>query len=139
MNINPKPCKHRILNANGFSLIELVVVMLIIAGLAALVAPKFFGKVDKARQQDAQVQIEMLGQALDLFRLENHKYPTTEEGLEALKSYLKKAIPKDPWKNEYVYTSPGEHGDYDLVSYGADKSEGGDDLDMDIVSWKNFE
>ncbi len=139
MNKNPKPCKHRILNANGFSLIELVVVMLIIAGLAALVAPKFFGKVDKARQQDAQVQIEMLGQALDLFRLENHKYPTTEEGLEALKSYLKKAIPKDPWKNEYVYTSPGEHGDYDLVSYGADKSEGGDDLDMDIVSWKNFE
>ena len=139
MNITPKPCKHPILNANGFSLIELVVVMLIIAGLAALVAPKFFGKVDKARQQDAQVQIEMLGQALDLFRLENHKYPTTEEGLEILKSYLKKAIPKDPWKNEYVYTSPGEHGDYDLVSYGADKSEGGDGMDLDIVSWKNFE
>ncbi len=139
MNITQKSYPHRILNANGFSLIELVVVMLIIAGLAALVAPKFFGKVDKAKQQDAQVQIEMLGQALDLYRLENHKYPTTEEGLEALKSYLKKALPKDPWKNEYVYTSPGEHGEYDLVSYGADKAEGGEGLDLDIVSWKNFE
>jgi general secretion pathway protein G len=139
MTIIPASNKQRILNANGFSLIELVVVMLIIAGLAALVAPKFFGKVDKAKQQDAQVQIEMLGQALDLYRLENYKYPTTEEGLEALKSYLKKAIPKDPWKNDYIYTSPGEHGDYDLVSYGADKSEGGDGYDLDIVSWKNFE
>lgn len=139
MTTIPASNKQRILNANGFSLIELVVVMLIIAGLAALVAPKFFGKVDKAKQQDAQVQIEMLGQALDLYRLENYKYPTTEEGLEALKSYLKKAIPKDPWKNDYIYTSPGEHGDYDLVSYGADKSEGGDGFDLDIVSWKNFE
>jgi general secretion pathway protein G len=138
MNMIPTS-RYRIHNANGFTLIELMVVMVIIALLAALVAPKFFGHVDKALQQDAQAQIEMLGQALDLYRLENHKYPTTEEGLEEIKSYLKKNVPKDPWKNEYVYTSPGEHGDYDLISYGADKTEGGEENNMDIVSWKNFE
>jgi general secretion pathway protein G len=138
MNMIPTS-RHRIRNTDGFTLIELMVVMVIIALLAALVAPKFFGHVDKALQQDAQAQIEMLGQALDLYRLENHKYPTTEEGLEAIKSYLKKNVPKDPWKNEYIYTSPGEHGDYDLVSYGADKSEGGEENNLDIVSWKNFE
>ena len=138
MNMIPTS-RQWIRNTDGFTLIELMVVMVIIALLAALVAPKFFGHVDKALQQDAQAQIEMLGQALDLYRLENHKYPTTEEGLEAIKSYLKKNVPKDPWKNEYVYTSPGEHGDYDLVSYGADKSEGGEENNLDIVSWKNFE
>ena len=138
MNMIPTS-RHWIRNVNGFTLIELMVVMVIIALLAALVAPKFFGHVDKALQQDAQAQIEMLGQALDLYRLENHKYPTTEEGLEAIRSYLKKNVPKDPWKNEYVYTSPGEHGDYDLISYGADKTEGGEENNLDIVSWKNFE
>jgi len=138
MNMTPTS-RHRIRNTDGFTLIELMVVMVIIALLAALVAPKFFGHVDKALQQDAQAQIEMLGQALDLYRLENHKYPTTEEGLEAIKSYLKKAVPKDPWGNEYAYTAPGSHGDYDLVSYGADKSEGGEENNLDIVSWKNFE
>lgn len=139
MNLLSASNKRLIRNAEGFTLIELVVVMLIIAGLAALVVPKFFGHVDKAKQQDAQVQIEMLGQALDLYRLEHHKYPTTEEGLDALKSYLKKDIPKDPWGNPYVYTAPGDHGDYDLIAYGADKTEGGEGIDLDIVSWKNFE
>ena len=138
MNMIPTS-RQRIRSTDGFTLIELMVVMVIIALLAALVAPKFFGHVDKALQQDAQAQIEMLGQALDLYRLENHKYPTTEEGLEAIKSYLKKNVPKDPWKNEYVYTAPGSHGDYDLVSYGADKTEGGEENNLDIVSWKNFE
>jgi general secretion pathway protein G len=138
MNMTPTS-RHRIRNTDGFTLIELMVVMVIIALLAALVAPKFFGHVDKALQQDAQAQIEMLGQALDLYRLENHKYPTTEEGLEAIKSYLKKDVPKDPWGSEYAYTAPGSHGDYDLVSYGADKSEGGEENNLDIVSWKNFE
>jgi len=110
--------------------------MVIIGLLAALVVPKFFGHVDKAMQQDAQAQIELLGQALDLHRLENHKYPSTDEGLKAIASYLKKEVPKDPWGNNYVYTSPGEHGDYDLVSYGADSVEGGEDINRDIVSWK---
>ncbi|MCH7624145.1 MAG: type II secretion system major pseudopilin GspG [Nitrospinae bacterium] len=139
MNILPASNKHLIRNAEGFTLIELMVVMVIIALLAALVMPKLFGSVDKANQQSAQTQIEMLGQALDLYRLENRKYPTTEEGLEAIKSYLKKNVPKDPWGSEYVYTAPGDHGDYDLISYGADKTEGGEENNLDIVSWKNFE
>ena len=120
----------------GFTLIELLVVMVIIGLLAALVVPKFFGHVDKAMQQDAQAQIELLGQALDLYRLENHKYPNTDEGLKAIASYLKKEIPKDPWGNNFVYNSPGEHGDYDLISYGADSIEGGENTNRDIVSWK---
>ena len=121
---------------SGFTLIELLVVMVIIGLLAALVVPKFFGHVDKAMQQDAQAQIELLGQALDLYRLENHKYPNTDEGLQAIASYLKKEVPKDPWGNKFEYRSPGEHGDYDLVSYGADSVEGGEDNNRDIVSWK---
>jgi general secretion pathway protein G len=130
----------RYLNAQGFTLIELMVVMVIIGLLAATVAPKIFGRVDKARQQDAQAQIELLGQALDLYRLEKHKYPTTDEGLESIRAYLKKDLPKDPWGNNYVYQSPGKEGrSYDLISYGADKTEGGEENDMDIVSWKNFE
>ena len=121
---------------SGFTLIELLVVLVIIGLLAALVVPKFFGHVDKAMQQDAQAQIELLGQALDLYRLENHKYPNTDEGLQAIASYLKKELPKDPWGNKFEYRSPGEHGDYDLVSYGADSVEGGEDNNRDIVSWK---
>ncbi|MZG53828.1 MAG: type II secretion system protein GspG [Nitrospinae bacterium] len=128
------------LGEKGFTLIELMVVMVIIGLLAATVVPKFFGQVDKAMQQDAQAQIELLGQALDLYRLEKHKYPTSDEGLEAIKPYLKKNIPKDPWGNDFIYESPGKEGrGYDLISYGADNAEGGEGTDLDIVSWKNFE
>jgi general secretion pathway protein G len=130
---------HR-LGSKGFTLIELMVVMVIIGLLAATVVPKFFGQVDKAMQQDAQAQIELLGQALDLYRLEKHKYPTSDEGLEAIKSYLKKNVPNDPWGNAYIYESPGKEGrGYDLISLGGDNVEGGEGTDMDIVSWKNFE
>lgn len=132
--------QFRHLNNQGFSLIELIVVMIIIGLLAATVIPNFFDHVDKARQQDAQAQIELLGQALDLYRLEKHKYPTTDEGLEAIRTYLKKELPKDPWGNHYVYQSPGGEGrGYDLISYGADNTDGGEEYDTDIVSWKNFE
>ncbi len=132
--------RTRNLGSKGFTLIELMVVMVIIGLLAATVVPKFFGQVDKAMQQDAQAQIELLGQALDLYRLEKHKYPTSDEGLDAIKSYLKKSIPKDPWGNEFIYESPGKEGrGYDLISYGADNAEGGEGTDLDIVSWKNFE
>ena len=130
----------RNLGSKGFTLIELMVVMVIIGLLAATVVPKFFGQVDKAMQQDAQAQIELVGQALDLYRLEKHKYPTSDEGLDAIKSYLKKSIPKDPWGNDLIYESPGKEGrGYDLISYGADNAEGGEGTDLDIVSWKNFE
>ena len=121
---------------SGFTLIELLVVMVIIGLLAALVVPKFFGHVDKAMRQDAQAQIELLGQALDLYRLEKHKYPSTDEGLQAIAPYLRKEVPKDPWGSPYEYISPGEHGDYDLISYGADNVEGGEENNKDIVSWK---
>ena len=138
MKVNLK--KFHYLGSKGFTLIELMVVMVIIGLLAATVVPKFFGQVDKAMQQDAQAQIELLGQALDLYRLEKHKYPTSDEGLEALKSYLKKNVPKDPWGNDYIYESPGKEGrGYDLISLGADNAEGGEGTDIDIVSWKNFE
>ena len=128
------------LDSKGFTLIELMVVMVIIGLLAATVVPKFFGQVDKAMQQDAQAQIELLGQALDLYRLEKHKYPTSDEGLDAIKSYLKKSIPKDPWGNDFIYESPGKEGrGYDLISYGADNAEGGEGTALEIVRWKNFE
>lgn len=126
------------LHQAGFTLIELLVVMVIIGLLAALVGPKFFGQVDRARQQDAQAQIELFGQALDMYRLEHHKYPASDAGLAAIQGYLKKKIPKDPWGNEYVYRSPGEHGEYDLISFGADGAEGGSENDLDLVSWKNI-
>lgn len=127
------------LGSGGFTLIELLVVMVIIGLLASLVGPKLFGHVDKARQKDAQAQIELLGQALDLYRLEHHRYPTSDEGLQVVRSYLKKDVPKDPWGNDYVYKSPGVHGEYDLISYGADRTEGGEGNNQDIVNWKTLE
>ncbi|MEE2986799.1 MAG: type II secretion system major pseudopilin GspG [Nitrospinota bacterium] len=139
MNREKSIIKNRNFQSHGFTLIELMVVMVIIGLLAALVVPKFFGHVDKALQRDTQAQIELLGQALDLYRLEKHKYPGSDEGLQAIRTYLKKDVPKDPWGNDYVYRSPGQHGDYDLLSYGADNAEGGEDNNMDIVSWKNIE
>lgn len=126
-------------NARGFTFLEILMVMIMIGLIAAFVVPNLIGGVDKARQIDTQAQIEMLGQALDMYRLEKGKYPTNDEGLEVLRPYLKKELPKDPWGNKFHYQSPGDHGDYDLVSYGADNAEGGENNDLDIVSWKNFQ
>ncbi len=131
----------------GFTLIEIMVVIIILGLLSALVAPKFFGKIDQAKIRTAKTQIEMLGAALDSFRLDTGRYPLTEEGLNALQEapsglngwfgpYLPKAVPVDPWGNPYVYTSPGRHGSYDLVSYGQDGQEGGEKNNKDVVSWE---
>ena len=134
----------------GFTLIEIMVVIIIIGILAAIVGPKMFGNVEKAKLNAASAQIEMLGTALDTFRLDVGRYPTTSEGLEALVTpvtavedwngpYMKKReIPLDPWKTPYRYESPGNYGDYDLYSYGKDKAEGGTGENRDIASWKSL-
>jgi general secretion pathway protein G len=133
----------------GFTLFEILVVMTILGLLAALVGPRLFGKVSGARQNATKAQIELFGTALDTFRLDVGRYPTVEEGLKALREkpsgvegwqgpYLPKEIPVDPWKKPYVYKCPGEHGDYDLVSYGLDGVEGGEGENQDIVSWKDI-
>lgn len=133
--------------AVGFSLIELLVVLIILGLISALVGPKFFGHVDKAKTKTARAQIELLGSALDTFRLDNGRYPTNEEGLNALREkpeelkdwdgpYLPKPVPLDPWDRPYIYKCPGDHGDYDLFTYGGDGVEGGEKSDRDVVSWE---
>jgi len=142
--------RDRLRSESGFTLIEIIVVVIIIGLLATLVAPKFFGKVDQSRVKTSYAQIELLGAALDMYRLDTGNYPDTHEGLEALLikpssvqsgwegPYLKKELPVDAWGNAYVYTSPGKHGDYDLVSLGADALDGGEGKNADIVSWKGL-
>jgi general secretion pathway protein G len=131
----------------GFTFFEILVVITIIGLLAALVGPRLWGKISGAKQSAAKAQIELFGTALDAFRLDIGRYPTTEEGMKALREkpsgadnwqgpYLPKEIPLDPWKKSYVYRSPGEHGDYDIISYGADGVEGGEGESEDVVSWK---
>ncbi|MEW6715532.1 MAG: type II secretion system major pseudopilin GspG [Nitrospirota bacterium] len=148
--MNGKKSRNHLKDEGGFTLIELMVVMIILGLLAALVAPKVFNKLGKANTNAAYAQIELLGTALDSFRLDVGRYPTTSEGLEALIKpvsgdegwhgpYLKKSeIPLDPWHNPYHYECPGNHGDYDLYSYGKDNAEGGEGEDSDLVSWKGL-
>lgn len=131
----------------GFTLVELLGVMVIIALLVGLVAPQVLKRVDQARVDTAELQIEELGTSLDLFSLDNGRYPTTDEGLEALTNqptgldkwngpYLKKkVIPDDPWGRPFRYESPGQNGLYDLYSYGADGTPGGEGDEREIVSW----
>jgi general secretion pathway protein G len=133
----------------GFTFFEILVVVTIIGLLAALVGPRLWGKISGGKQTAAKAQIELFGTALDAFRLDTGRYPTTEEGLKALREkpsgvetwsgpYLPKEIPIDPWKNAYVYKCPGENGDYDILSYGADRVEGGEGENQDVVSWKDI-
>jgi len=135
----------------GFTLIEIMIVVVILALLAALVGPKILGRSDDAKIADAKVQIRNIESALKLYKLDNSVYPTTEQGLQALvakpvvgqiprnyraEGYLdSKSVPQDPWKNDFIYLSPGEHGDYDLCSLGTDGAKGGDGINADICSW----
>ncbi len=135
----------------GFTLIELMVVIVILGLLAGLILPRFMGESDKAKQQTARTQMSILETALKMYKLDNGGYPTTEQGLKALveaptagtlpKSwrkggYLEKGkVPKDPWKNEFIYVSPGSHGDFDITSLGADGEAGGEEVDKDINNW----
>jgi general secretion pathway protein G len=133
---------------SGFTLIEMMVVMVIIGLLMALVGPRFIRQEEKAKVKATRAQIELLGTALDTFRLDCGRYPSGQEGLAALRQrpfgldrwdgpYLKKDVPKDPWDRPYYYRSPGEAGrPYDLLSYGADGAPGGDSDNRDVTSWE---
>jgi general secretion pathway protein G len=136
----------------GFTLIEILVVIIVLGLLAALVGPRILGRVSEAKTATARTQIELLGLALDNYRLDNGSYPTTEQGLNALQEkptrdpvppswrgpYLRKAIPLDPWGRPYLYGSPGEHNpaSYDLSTLGRDGQPGGEDEDADVTSWQ---
>ncbi len=137
--------------SEGFTLLEIIVVVFILSLLVAIVAPKIMGRTDDAKIADAKVQIKNFETALKLYKIDNGEYPTTEQGLETLiekpvtgkvpekyreGGYLEqKKIPLDPWGNPYVYVSPGIHGDFDILTYGNDGKEGGEGKDADIKSW----
>ena len=116
----------------GFTLLELLVVIVIIGLLAGYVAPRYFSQVGKSEIQVARAQIDALEKAVDQYRLDNRRYPTNEEGLAAVQPYLKKALPNDPWGRPYLYRTPGEKTDYEVVSYGRDGKPGGSGEDADI-------
>lgn len=136
----------------GFTLIEVMVVVIVLGFLAGLVAPRVFGRVAEARSTTAASQIELLSVALDNYRLDNGTYPTTSQGLEALRTrpstqprppdwrgpYLRKSVPLDPWNRPYVYRYPGDadRTAFELISYGRDGERGGDGEDADIASWE---
>ncbi len=132
------------LDQRGFTLIELLVVVIILGLLAGLVGPRLFGRVGQSKQTAARAQIELLGGALDQYRLDIGSYPAALEALVTSPGtanwngpYLKKGLPKDPWDNPYRYKCcPGDHGDYDLWSEGADKAPGGDGENADVTSWQ---
>ena len=130
----------------GFTLLELLVVMVIVGLLAGFVGPRLFAQIGKSEVKVARAQIDALQKALDAYRIDVGRYPSTSQGLAALNArpgdeprwggpYLAKAVPKDPWGRDYVYLSPGEHGEFDLQSLGRDGRRGGEGEDADLVGW----
>ncbi|ATE60498.1 type II secretion system major pseudopilin GspG [Thauera sinica] len=146
MQPNPsRPSAIRRIHA-GFTLLELLVVMVIIGLLAGYVGPRFFSQIGKSETKVAQAQIDAFGKALDQYRLDVGRYPTTEQGLQSLMAaptdtprwagpYLKKAVPLDPWGKPYQYRQPGEHGEFDLFSFGSDGQPGGEGGAADVSNW----
>ena len=135
-------------NSGGFTLVELLVVIIVLGLLVGLVGPRLFGRVGQSKTATARAQIELLGASLDQYRLDIGAYPSASEGLEALTRnpnkpkwngpYLKKGVPKDPWGNAYKYRCcPGQNGDYDLWSEGADGAPGGEGENADVTSWES--
>ena len=131
----------------GFTLLEIMVVVVIIGLLAAAVVPQLMGNVDRAAIQRAKQDVRQIENSLNLYRLDNFRYPSTTEGLQALVSnpgeanapnwrQVLKSIPKDPWDQPYHYASPGQHGDFDVFTYGADRQEGGEGVNGDIGNWE---
>jgi len=125
----------------GFTLLEIMVVLVIIGVLAAMVAPRFIERADEAKVDATKAQMQNIGQAMKLYRLQNGNYPSSGEGINALatagkggKRYLD-SVPKDAWGNLFVYLSPGVHGDFDILSYGADAKAGGSGFDADLGNW----
>ena len=132
----------------GFTMMEVLIVLVIIGFLAALVGPMLYQRIKPAKQAVARAQIENFMTALDSYFIDTSDFPTNQQGLEALRNppqgvkgwngpYLKKEIPLDPWSNPYLYRSPGRNGGYDISSFGADGREGGAEDNVDILSWKN--
>ena len=137
--------------SKGFTLLEIMIVVVILSLLVGMLAPNILGRVDEARVATTKTDINTLMQALELYKLDNYGYPSTQEGLEVLISkplgkqdpterreggYLKRSeLPRDPWNRVYLYLSPGEHGPFDLYSLGADGQEGGESFGADIGSW----
>ncbi|MDO4952596.1 MAG: type II secretion system major pseudopilin GspG [Synergistaceae bacterium] len=135
---------------SGFTLIEIMIVVVIIGMLSALVGPRLIGQSDEAKIKTTKIQISQLEQVLGLFQLDNGFFPTTEQGLAALVKapalppeamnykqggYMKK-VPKDAWGREFIYICPGQHGDFDIISYGSDGAEGGEGNARDINNWE---
>ena len=136
----------------GFTLIEILVVILILGLLAGIVGPRLFGHADDAKVTKTKVQMENISTALKMYKLDNGVFPSTEQGLQALVAppqggeapkrwrkggYLERGqVPKDGWDNEYIYMSPGTNGDFDIVSYGADGVPGGEDYNKDLNNWE---
>jgi general secretion pathway protein G len=151
MNTLSMPRHNPFRSNQGFTLIELLVVLIIIGILAGYVGPKIMGHPEEAKRTMAAVQITSLETALESYKLDNGFYPSTEQGLQALVEapstgrlpakwrtggYLtKRKVPQDPWGNDYIYLSPGSHGDFDIISYGGDGQAGGEGDESDITNW----
>lgn len=143
MEINMRSPKRH----SGFTLIEIIIVVIIMSLIAALVVPRLFKKVEKSKQQIAKTQIIMIENAVKMFKLDTGRYPSSDEGLKALLSkpdktnnwdgpYLEKGLPKDPWGGQYLYTYPGKNYVFEIISLGADGKEGGEGEDKDVNNWQ---